>query len=283
MTETRQTPINPILSELLKKPEHTTSTQGIPDFVEDRGVSELQEQEIDAQTKSVDDVYENDGLLASHWDRMSSTEFYPLLGLQSGTLLDLGCATGSASLDLLDRGFKVIGADLTLACLKVAATRLSAAVRADATALPFKDEAFDGLISRGALHHFQEPEASVAEAARVLKPGAPAIFTDPREVEFLEKIKHRIRKDDDNFTDDHHAFTVEEYRDLIAREFEIESVLTQDPFGILAVNAIDLIPGSDLLPAARVTKGFFKLDKLLNRTPLNRLGLIITVIARKRA
>lgn len=49
---------------------------------------------------------------------------------------------------------------------------------ADAERLPFPDTAFDIVTSRIAPHHFPAPDAFVAEAARVLKPGGRFVLDD---------------------------------------------------------------------------------------------------------
>lgn len=273
----------PVLGPLLRDGATGRDVDGIPDFVAEELLTDVHAAEMSAQETAVETAYEDEDKLACHWDRISSREVAPLLGLREGTILDLGCATGAASLDLVERGFTVVGADLTLACLKVAATRYQAVVRANAVELPFKDEAFDGLVSRGALHHFQEPERSLTEVARVLKPGAPVVFSDPREYDWLEWVKHTVRRNDDAFTHDHHAYEPEEYRALIARDFDIISVQTKDPVGLLLANAVDLLPLPSATPFERLTRGFYRLDRFLNRTPLARFGHLITVTARKRA
>jgi SAM-dependent methyltransferase len=51
---------------------------------------------------------------------------------------------------------------------------------ADATlGLPFADASFDGVVAAGLLEHLRDPEPLFRDAARVLKPGGPFLFTFP--------------------------------------------------------------------------------------------------------
>jgi SAM-dependent methyltransferase len=64
-------------------------------------------------------------------------------------------------------------------------------VFADATALPFADNAFGGAAAIWMLYHLDRPEFAVREARRVVRPGgliavcAPSRFNDPEVAQFL--------------------------------------------------------------------------------------------------
>jgi ubiquinone/menaquinone biosynthesis C-methylase UbiE len=70
-----------------------------------------------------------------------------LVGAGPGNCLDLGCGTGVAIPGLLERGWRVVGVDLSGDQLRVARQRARGPgvdlVAADATALPFADQSFD--------------------------------------------------------------------------------------------------------------------------------------------
>lgn len=259
-----------------------TTTSGVPDFVDDSTLKDSHHAEVAAQTEAVDSYYENELRLTCHWDRISSTDIPKYLGWPSGLALDLGCGTGTAGGGLKKSGMKVIGADLSPPCLVAAARRLDAVVRVDAAHLPFKDETFDALVARGALHHMNDPEAVMREVHRVLKPGAPALFMDPREYAWLEPIKHRLRESDESFTHDHHAYEPDEYRDLIATSLEVDGSWTEHPFGILIAHGLDLLPVPSAVPRRPLTAALLGLDRALNQTPLGQFGHLLVVKGHRR-
>ena len=256
--------------------------EGVPSLLDERKLTRGHAAEVQAQTAAVDSYYENEGKLTCHWDRISAHDVPGLLGYPSGVALDLGCGTGTAGSGLRHSGMQVVGADLSLPCLKVAERRLDAVVRVDAAHLPFRDAAFDAVVSRGCLHHLHDAGAALAETARVMKPGARAVFMDPREYAWLEPIKHTLRKEDDSFSEDHHAYSKPEYRALIEGALEVEQELTWHPFGILVAHSLDLVPLPRAVPRRALAQGLLSLDRALNRTPLREVGHLLVVVARKR-
>lgn len=87
-----------------------------------------------------------------------------------GRTLDLGCGTGR-NLPLYGEGLRVIGVDPEEAMLKRARRRGPNVplVRARAEALPFKDGAFDTVVSGLVFCSVKDVARSLAEARRVLK------------------------------------------------------------------------------------------------------------------
>lgn len=87
-------------------------------------------------------------------------------------------------LDVLTQfqGEKIAGFDISVKMLRLAQTKLDAGVPllcANTLSLPFPDNAFDLLISRGMLHHVWDRELCVQELRRVLRCGGELILTGP--------------------------------------------------------------------------------------------------------
>lgn len=99
--------------------------------------------------------------------------------------IDLGCGGGHVAYTMAPHAARVTAADLSADMLAaVAATAKSKGldnietVRTPAEKLPFADAAFDFLGCRYSAHHWQDVEAGLREARRVLKAGSPAVFID---------------------------------------------------------------------------------------------------------
>lgn len=91
-----------------------------------------------------------------------------------GHVLDVATGTGLVAAELLRRGFGVTGLDQSPEMLDVARTRFGGAVElveASAEALPFPDSSFDHLTFTYLLRYVDEPAATLAELARVVRPG----------------------------------------------------------------------------------------------------------------
>jgi demethylmenaquinone methyltransferase/2-methoxy-6-polyprenyl-1,4-benzoquinol methylase len=99
---------------------------------------------------------------------------------ESGVILDVASGTAGVALLLEARsGVKVVGVDLTEEMLRQGHRRVVAAGRAEriglvagrAEQLPFPDRHFDALTFTYLLRYVQDPQATLAELARVLRPG----------------------------------------------------------------------------------------------------------------
>lgn len=99
-----------------------------------------------------------------------------------GRILEAGCGLGPYVLALERHGYEVDGIDLASDTLKRARSinpQLRLAV-ATVESLPVLDGCYSGYISLGVVEHREVgPEASLREAARVLKGGGVAIITVP--------------------------------------------------------------------------------------------------------
>jgi len=99
--------------------------------------------------------------------------------------LDLGCGGGHVSYAIAPHSGNVTACDLSIDMLQAVAEEVTArglenvrTVEAVAEKLPFSDGEFDFLACRYSAHHWRDAGAGLAEARRVLKLGATAIFID---------------------------------------------------------------------------------------------------------
>jgi ubiquinone/menaquinone biosynthesis C-methylase UbiE len=99
-----------------------------------------------------------------------------LLGDGSGSLLDVGCGTGSYTAALAERGWNATGVDISDDMLRLARERGVHTVHADATALPFENATFDAAISVFTNTDVDDLAAVAREIVRILRPGAPLVY-----------------------------------------------------------------------------------------------------------
>jgi len=90
---------------------------------------------------------------------------------EDAVILDLGCGTQPYRALYLPYFGRVVRADYDV--------RDRIDVRADASQLPFKDEAFDLVLFSEVIEHVSRPDIVIAEIARILKPDGQLLITWP--------------------------------------------------------------------------------------------------------
>ncbi|MBW8754071.1 MAG: metalloregulator ArsR/SmtB family transcription factor [Sphingomonadales bacterium] len=107
------------------------------------------------------------------------------VGGDLGSLLDIGTGTGRMAELFAPRASHVTGFDKSPEMLRIARARLQkfpaeqvSLVQGEFTALPFADASFDTVLFHQVLHYALEPEAALAEAARVARPGGRIAVVD---------------------------------------------------------------------------------------------------------
>lgn len=100
-------------------------------------------------------------------------------------ILDVGCGTGAFETRLLQRytPAELVGVDLSEKMLKLARHKLQSYtnvsfLKADAAALPLAESRFDCAVSASTLHYVTDPNKTLVEIYRVLKPGGRLIILD---------------------------------------------------------------------------------------------------------
>lgn len=143
---------------------------------------------------------------AGQWDRMRTelfggrSELLPLLGLldPGWTVADLGTGTGQLTNAIAPFVARVIAVDASPAMIRTARVRLAGVEnvdirRGELEALPVEDGILDAAFMVLVLPYLADPEATIREAVRALKPGGRLLITDlmPHErAEYRQTLGH---------------------------------------------------------------------------------------------
>lgn len=122
--------------------------------------------------------YESEHASWQHWVAHLAARMVP-----GARWLDLGCAYGYLVAEAAAGGFAAFGVDVSAYALARAGREAPSAggrvLRGMANRLPFTDASFDIVSAFDVLEHLHQPEAALAEAHRVLKPGGVLIGATP--------------------------------------------------------------------------------------------------------
>jgi len=128
---------------------------------------------------------------AGKWDRLrgdlfgDTFYFWAVLGLIDPTLTvgDLGCGTGQLAATVAPHVRRVIAVDASIDMLDAARKRFADQPNVDVRqgeleALPIKDRELDAAFLSLVLHYSPDPAQTLAEVARVCRPGARVLVVD---------------------------------------------------------------------------------------------------------
>ena len=136
-------------------------------------------------------------------DTALTQRFIAALGeAAQGSVLDVACGPGILSAAIAKSARDVVAFDLTPQMLTKAAQRCSEAElnnvtfrEGNAAELPFANAAFDAVVTRLSVHHFDRPKRVIEEIFRVLRPGGTFVVADvissevPAEAELQNAIE----------------------------------------------------------------------------------------------
>lgn len=99
----------------------------------------------------------------------------------SSRVLDAGCGTGNVTLHLVNLGYEVVALDSSQPMLARASRKChTKMVCADLNQpLPFPENTFSGVTCSNALYSVEQPEETLKELHRVLKPGGQIVLSNP--------------------------------------------------------------------------------------------------------
>src|SRR3954471_2798427 len=116
-----------------------------------------------------------------------------------GRVLDWGCGWGQVTVLLRERGVDVESYDYRPDAEAVKVISLErypdvrATISAEPVKLPYEDNSFDAVLSLGVLEHVQDPDSSLDEIHRILRPGGRLyVFKLPNRTSYLEWIAKRL-------------------------------------------------------------------------------------------
>ncbi|MFH1390298.1 MAG: class I SAM-dependent methyltransferase [Candidatus Margulisiibacteriota bacterium] len=109
-----------------------------------------------------------------------------------GKYLELGCGSGNPTLEIARRlkaAGDVVGLDSSTDAIELAQKKASAEKLGNITfvlgdmgkALPFADESFDGILANNSFYLVSDPQKTLIEVIRLLKPGGSFLMTNPKE------------------------------------------------------------------------------------------------------
>lgn len=128
-----------------------------------------------ADWDSVTNVYETRRRLELIFDRLLRD-----VPLEGASLLDAGSGGGHFSQGAAMRGARVTSLDMGVSLLAQVAKRCtSTRCVGSVLELPFRDGAFDVVLSTEVIEHTPNPPAGLAEMARVVRPGGRLVVTTP--------------------------------------------------------------------------------------------------------
>lgn len=171
---------------------------------------DLVEEYFDANAKSWSDLYEraeraNDVVLA---DRKNAAVSFLAERLEPGSrVLDAGCGAGLTAIDLIDRGFRVHGVDVSERMIEQCRANLERRgvgperyelSHGDVFAADFEAESFDAVSALGFLQYQDDEVSALRELGRVLRPGGLLFVSGPTRVRIsngfgLAAVYRRVR------------------------------------------------------------------------------------------
>lgn len=217
-------------------------------------------------------------------------------------VLDIGCsfAYGSAAIQAgKPHARVVVGVERDPEHLAGASERFPwiTVLEGDATALPVPDGCADAVTLLDVVEHVDRPEAAIAEARRVIRPGGVLVVSVPHRgllhrldaLNVYESLRRRrpewppLEAATESGGHEHRHFTVRELEELLAPHFAVDRV-ARTGLGLQELVHLGLLMVRVPLRAERVTRSLlpvhfivYLLDDLL---PLGRFGYHLAVRAR---
>ena len=150
--------------------------------------------------KAYNAIYESQGII-----QHDSFYLWLISLLRAGTgslILDISCGEGRLTSFAHQQGLCAFGMDFSERAVRIGAASCPEANWSvcDGEYIPLADDSIDYITHIGSLEHYADPEAGIAEIARVLKPTGVACVLLPNTFGLFGNIKH-VWKTGDVFDD----------------------------------------------------------------------------------
>jgi ubiquinone/menaquinone biosynthesis C-methylase UbiE len=147
-----------------------------------------------------------------------------LAAREPGRVLDWGCGYGQVTALLRTRGVDVVPFDYrqelsepTIEPLE-RFPEIEALLSPDPVALPFEDDSFDTVLSCGVLEHVEDPDASLDEIRRVLRPSGTFYVTNlPNRFSYTERLARLLGRYYHGQLPNDRVYTKRTARELVER------------------------------------------------------------------
>ena len=200
-----------------------------------------------------------------------------------GPILDWGCGAGQVTSLLRERGLEVTAFDYRpgLEAPTVAPLEnypdVHAHLSSEPVTLPFADDAFGAVLSCGVLEHVKDPELSLEELKRVLRPGGTIyVYKLPNRHSYLEAIARLVaRFGGDIYWHGKHPY------DVLYDEGSAAALLERHGYGVRDLHLANMLPLTLPGPLARrLTPVIWRLNEGLAHVPgLRRLATNVELVA----
>lgn len=141
------------------------------------------------RAENVQEVYSNEGRIASYIERFAS--------VRDMRVLEVGAGSGRDGIRLAENGARVVSLDYSIPSLEMIRSQFAGETSVsiccgDAFSLPFEDETFDIVFHQGLLEHFRNAGDLIAENGRVLKRGGLLLVDVPQRFHYYTVVKHML-------------------------------------------------------------------------------------------
>lgn len=134
----------------------------------------------EVHAESFSEKYRRSSVAATHWDEVGEWLPEPNQDAAPVRILDAGCGPGADAATFAERGYEVVGVDVTRPFLRDAAGYADAAfVAGDVRSLPLSASSVDAVWACASLLHLARTDVptALAEFRRVLRPGGTLFLT----------------------------------------------------------------------------------------------------------